>query len=270
MTTETNVKQAAEHIQARYRALSTYANKISQIGIESGKPVPCSLLATYHAAVRDYLRFGTAFFNALDKKKIQVDQIIMTGGKPKLDAKGRPKALRISAPLRPPVFITNKDFCPSAALVAGEATVTVTSFTRPRRQPLSGDSRTLVGLGPLVIPVAMMVGTWAFRLGAIYLSTVALEKLAAVIQGHPPNYNLDKQIEAGLTGYTNILKAGGSPEQAAAALKQAAVPPPPPPPSSFFAGLGSNALLIGLGVLAVGGGLYFYKSSSGAAAPAAA
>ena len=268
MATETNVKQAAEHIQARYRALSVYANKISQIGIESGKPVPCSLLATYHAAVRDYLRFGKAFFDALDKKKIQVDQIIMTGGKPKLDAKGRPKALRISAPLRPPVFITNKDFCPSAALVAGEATVTVTGFTRPRRQPLSGLARTQVGL--VWIPAAVMVGTWAFRLGAIYLSTVALEKLAVVIQGHPPNYNLDKQIEAGLTGYTNILKAGGSPEQAAAALKQAAVPPPPPPPSSFFANLGSNALLIGLGVLAVGGGLYFYKSSSGAAAPAAA
>jgi hypothetical protein len=263
MTTETNVKQAAEHIQARYRALSIYANKISQIGKESGRPIPCSLLKTYHAAVRDYLRFSTAFFQALDKKKIQVDQVIMTEGKPKLDAKGQPKTLKISAPLRPPVFITNKDFCPSAALVAGEAAVTVTGVTRPRRQPLSNGTQ----VGLLWIPAAVMVGTWTFRLGAMYYSVKALEKLAVAIHGHPPNYSLDKQVEAGLTGYANILKAGGTPEQAAEALKQASTPPPTPPASP---GLGGSALLIGLGLLAVGGGLYFYKSSGSAAAPAAA
>lgn len=196
------LKQAVEKMQARYISLSKQGTELSHVAQKLGKPLPASVVRTYHVAVDDYLKFGRQVFASLDEHKISVDQIILRNGKPIPDP-GNPtkfRTVRISAPLSPPMF-----------------------------SGMAGTGRSETGLGPVIAAA----GVWAFRIGVLVLSSlavVAIDKIRLTIHGPDDRatergetflkvfneltakgYPVDKAVEAasGIPGQPQVAEAGG-------------------------------------------------------------
>ena len=112
--------QAILFMQKQYQMLSGAGALLQQLTKARGKPLPCSLLDSYHRAVREYLHTGQQIIDAFAKQGITLRQVIFRGGKPVPDANavGGVKSIWFRAPLRPPVFVTRK-ICPQITHLSG-------------------------------------------------------------------------------------------------------------------------------------------------------
>lgn len=186
-----SLKQAVDIMQKRYAALSAQGARLVLLTRKLGKSLPARVMADYQAAVADYMKFGRQVFDVLAKHNIKVDQTPFHDGKPVPDPSkpGKFKTLRISAPLLPPMF-----------------------------------SSTTSGALPLVVaaaPAVATAGVWAWRIGWIILSSIAvvgIDKIRLSIWG--PDYSPDKSGDAFLKIVDKLVAAGYPVEKAVEAASK--------------------------------------------------
>jgi hypothetical protein len=174
-----NLKNAIEVMQDTYRKLSVRGKKLMDIAKATGKPLPSSVLDAYDAASKEYLRFANQVFAVLNKKNITVEQVIYTQGKPAVDAKGDVRKVKISAPLRPPVFIRTRG--------------------------------AEVGLGPIAIAGLIISGLLLSLGTGAYLTSVAVEKVTVAIKG--PDIKPIEQVDAFGKFFDKMAAAGVPPDE---------------------------------------------------------
>lgn len=228
---ETNVKQALTNMQNLYFLLSTQAQRMIDIGRQTGRQLPASLLSAYGDARKDYLAYGASVFHALGKKNLHVEQIVYRQGRPVVGPDGHVKTLAVDAPLRPPAF----------SGMAGEDEV---GFVP-------------VAVGAYAIGTLVVKGIVALGLG--YIAVKALEQIVILVRG----YNVDpaKKVDSFLKVYEKLRKDGVPPAEAA---KQAGGQTEPPP-GSGDSGPGLFATIAIL--LGVGGAAYYFSRGHRKAVP---
>ncbi len=217
-------------MQGRYRLLSKIASRIVAITRKTGVPIGPETQALYRVALQNYMHYGGHVIDALKKKGLTVEQIVVRNGVPVVDpAKpDRFKTLVIATPLIPSPVL------PGAL------------------QPISGIGAVpiaIVAIGGLVVRV---VSSAAFKKLAAwivggYITLKALEQINITIHGHPlepkPVELLAKQIDL----YDKLVAAGAKPDLA---WKQAAASGEPPAKREPWTRLALGALAIGAGTFA--------------------
>jgi len=111
---------AMSRIVGQYVALSVQAENLRQI-MAKGVQIPCDVWHAYAAARRDYLVKSQAVFDQLAAKGVTVEQVVYSGGKPKIDPTDPNKvvSVQVQAPLRPPAFVGISQQCPGVPVMSG-------------------------------------------------------------------------------------------------------------------------------------------------------
>lgn len=112
--------QAMAKIVTQYVTLSTQADQLRQVLAAGGK-VPCDVWMAYALARQDYLTKSQGVFDQLASKGITIEQVVYSGGKPRLDPSDPSKVVtvQVQAPLRPPAFLGLSNQCPTLPNMSG-------------------------------------------------------------------------------------------------------------------------------------------------------
>ena len=202
MSYEVSLKQAMEHLQARYKFLSEQATQLVAIMKDSG-PLPPMVQETFNLGVRDYLRYGRDLFDVLVEQGLEVQQVKYVNGVPD-------KTVVISAPLIPSPVLPGL------------------------YEPLAKDSvgalpAAIAVIGGFVVRVVSSKAAQLFAKWVVggYITLKGLELINVTLHGYPPDYHPDKQTEAYLKAFDSLVKSGVSPTEAKEAALSAIKAPEP-------------------------------------------
>jgi hypothetical protein len=206
---------ALSKVVAQYVALSTQGETLRQL-MAAGVKVPCDVWLAYANARQDYMTKSQYLFDQLAAKNVTVEQVIYSGGKPKLDPNdaSRVATLQVQAPLRPPAFVGVNERCPDVPVMSG---VNLQGAIGWEPTPLGGSSipsSTLVALGTAAGTGVLMLMSAGMPLGlAAYGSYKTIKQIAAFWQDYDAS---PSRVLAAYTGcFQAEVKAGASTADAA-------------------------------------------------------
>lgn len=223
---ETTVKAALEALQKRRALLSQIASRIAEIARQTGVPISPETQALYRLAMQNYMQFGRALFDVLEKEGMQVEQIVIRDGEPVMDPEkpGHYKTLQIAAPLLPSPVL------PGAL------------------QPVSGIGAVpvaIIAIGGLVVR-ALSSRLFLLAVGG-YLGIKALEQINITLHGRPLEHKPVELLAEQIKLYDKLVAAG---VPSKSAWQQAMASGEPPEEKSSWGGLALKALGIGAAAFA--------------------
>ena len=198
--------EAMSRVVSQYVALSKQGETLRQM-MSVGVKIPCDVWSAYANARLDYMRKSQYLFDQLTAKDITVDQVVYSGGKPKVDPNDPSKVvtLQVQAPLRPPAFVGIDQQCPGVPVMAGASFAGALGWERTPISLGSVSSSTLVALGTAAGTGVLMLMSAGMPLGlAGYGAYKTVKKVAAIWQDY------DASPSRILTAYTGCFQAAVS------------------------------------------------------------